>query len=103
MWFSKRKSGYKPNTSTRYVNQEYFDNKRKLPELYEEQRNCCGCSACYSICPVKAIIMQPDDEGFLYPTVDAGKCICCYKCLSVCCFKEGQRAKYCFCYKEKEV
>ncbi|MCD8222468.1 MAG: 4Fe-4S binding protein [Clostridiales bacterium] len=37
--------------------------------------------------------MIEDSEGFLYPVVDAEKCIRCYKCLSVCAFKEGQREK----------
>ncbi|MCD7856410.1 MAG: 4Fe-4S binding protein [Clostridiales bacterium] len=37
--------------------------------------------------------MEEDEEGFLYPIVDAEKCIRCYKCLSVCAFKEAQREK----------
>ncbi|MDD4509935.1 MAG: 4Fe-4S dicluster domain-containing protein [Oscillospiraceae bacterium] len=64
-----------------------------LPVLFNEKENCCGCSACYAICPVEAISMEPDEEGFLYPAVDAGKCIRCYKCLAVCRFKEEQRIK----------
>ena len=28
--------------------------------------NCMGCAACYSACPVKCIVMRPDEEGFLY-------------------------------------
>ncbi|MCD8197771.1 MAG: hypothetical protein LUE24_11520 [Lachnospiraceae bacterium] len=37
--------------------------------------------------------MVEDSEGFLYPKVDEKKCIRCYKCLSVCAFKEAQREK----------
>ncbi|MCD8348895.1 MAG: 4Fe-4S binding protein [Lachnospiraceae bacterium] len=37
--------------------------------------------------------MVEDSEGFLYPKVDEEKCIRCYKCLSVCAFKETQREK----------
>lgn len=45
---------------------------------------CCGCSACMSCCPTKAIEMQPDYEGFLYPVVDESKCIECSKCIKIC-------------------
>lgn len=45
---------------------------------------CCGCTACYSICPTRAIKMSPDEEGFLYPAVDEKKCINCGLCLKTC-------------------
>lgn len=79
--------------STRYINTNETSSTKPLPELYEDSENCCGCTACYAICPVHAISMNPDDEGFLYPTVDAAKCIRCYKCLSVCAFKVDQEAR----------
>lgn len=50
--------------------------------------NCCGCTACASICSHKAIIMQPDAMGFLYPVVDEAKCINCGLCEQVCAFNE---------------
>lgn len=34
-----------------------------------------------------AITMLPDEEGFLYPVIDAEICIRCHKCLDVCPFK----------------
>lgn len=77
--------------STRYINVEHDVSDKKLPELYESKYDCCGCTACHAICPVQAILMQPDREGFLYPTVDASLCIRCYKCLSVCIFKKDQK------------
>ncbi len=83
---------YKPHHSTRYKHKTE-DGKKALPELYENRENCCGCSACYAVCPVGAISMEPDEEGFLYPTVDAEKCIRCYKCLKVCAFKGDQKKK----------
>ncbi|MBQ9389195.1 MAG: 4Fe-4S binding protein, partial [Synergistaceae bacterium] len=49
-----------------------------------EKENCCGCSACMNICPVNAIEMLPDSQGFLYPSVITEKCIACGKCESVC-------------------
>lgn len=50
----------------------------------EKKQNCCGCTACYNICPKKAIIMLPDEEGFLYPKVDMQRCINCGLCEKVC-------------------
>lgn len=66
---------------------------KPFPKLYDSVENCCGCSACYAICPAHAITMDPDDEGFLYPTVDAEKCIRCYQCITVCAFKVDQERK----------
>lgn len=66
---------------------------KSLPVFYENRENCCGCSACFAICPAHAISMEPDDEGFLYPTIDAKKCVKCYKCLDICVFKLDQRKK----------
>ncbi|HAH17913.1 MAG TPA: hypothetical protein DCL29_02705 [Eubacterium sp.] len=50
----------------------------------ETKKECCGCTACFNICPTNCISMQPDDEGFLYPHIDKGNCIECHKCESVC-------------------
>lgn len=49
-----------------------------------DRSKCCGCSACYSICPVKCINMVIEPEGFLYPAVDDEKCINCGLCKKVC-------------------
>ena len=37
--------------------------------------------------------MRPDGEGFLYPAVDAAKCVDCGLCEKVCPIKEGERWK----------
>lgn len=68
-------------------------NSDNLPQLYDKKENCCGCTACFAICPAKAIDMMPDEEGFLYPEVDPEKCIRCYRCLKVCAFKQDQRLR----------
>lgn len=52
----------------------------------KNKQECCGCSACAQICPEKCIVMNEDDEGFLYPSVNAGKCIECGQCENVCPF-----------------
>lgn len=69
---------------------------KKIPELVDQREHCCGCSACYSICPVRAIKMIPDIEGFLYPSINPEKCIRCNKCMEVCAFKQDQKIKNLF-------
>lgn len=49
-----------------------------------DKHNCCGCSACVSICPKHCITMQSDNEGFLYPKVNEADCIDCGLCEKVC-------------------
>lgn len=49
-----------------------------------KKEDCCGCTACANICPKDAIVMQPDEEGFLYPQVLADKCVECGLCEKVC-------------------
>lgn len=51
-----------------------------------DKTKCCGCTACYSVCPKKCITMKPDFEGFLYPEIDIDFCINCGVCESVCPF-----------------
>ena len=63
---------------------------REIPVLYERKEDCCGCTACYAICPQEAITMEPDEEGFLYPVIDAGKCVRCERCLTVCPIKAAK-------------
>lgn len=50
---------------------------------------CCGCTACASICAHDAITMKPDKLGFLYPVVDTAKCTGCGLCEKVCAFHEN--------------
>lgn len=57
---------------------------KNIPILFKKREDCCGCRACYAICPKRAIDMQQDKEGFEYPVIDEEKCICCNSCLKVC-------------------
>ena len=45
---------------------------------------CCGCEACFNVCPVEAIQMKQDQEGFYYPEIRHNICISCNKCEKVC-------------------
>ena len=55
----------------------------------KDKSDCCGCTACASICPKDAITMEPDTFGFKYPKVDLSKCIGCGLCEKVCAFNEN--------------
>jgi formate hydrogenlyase subunit 6/NADH:ubiquinone oxidoreductase subunit I len=77
-----------------------MDNKdnqkgKNIPTLWERKEDCCGCSACYSVCPTGSITMEPDEEGFLYPHIDEGKCVGCRQCIQVCAFKRDVEKKRC--------
>jgi len=56
--------------------QTYFESKNKS--------DCNGCGTCALRCPVNAITMEEDSEGFLYPVVNKNKCINCGLCKKVC-------------------
>lgn len=45
---------------------------------------CTGCTTCFNSCPVKAIEMVEDKEGFLHAKINEEKCIKCGLCLKVC-------------------
>ncbi len=45
---------------------------------------CCGCSACYSVCPKKCIEFHSDKKGFLLPVVDEEVCVSCGACERAC-------------------
>lgn len=61
-----------------------------IPTLYERKEDCCGCTACYAICPQQAIKMVEDEEGFEYPKIDEKMCIGCGMCLKVCPIKASK-------------
>lgn len=58
--------------------------KESNMKLYVNKTQCTGCTACFSICPKKAITMEEDSEGFLYPVIDSLKCVECGKCVKIC-------------------
>ena len=52
--------------------------------ILDNLEECCGCSACYNVCPVNAIKMELDDHGFIYPKINEDVCIHCNQCKTVC-------------------
>lgn len=51
------------------------------------KQDCCGCTACSSICPKEAIQMLEDEKGFLYPHISKELCVECGLCEKVCNYK----------------
>jgi len=59
--------------------------KRKTNYLESNQKfTCYGCYACKEICPVDAITMIEDSEGFVYPQIQQDKCNQCDMCKNHC-------------------
>jgi len=57
----------------------------KIEEMITAKRaDCNGCEACANICPLNAISMRRDDEGFAYPEIDGELCDQCGKCDEIC-------------------
>ena len=57
--------------------------------VIRDPKDCCGCTACASICTHDAITMQPDVLGFLYPKGNHSKCVECGLCEKVCQFNDN--------------
>ena len=47
-------------------------------------KECCGCFACFNICPTNAITMEENQEGFKEPIIDESKCTKCGMCYNTC-------------------
>ena len=52
--------------------------------LQVKENECTGCGACFNKCPVQAIQMVENSEGFLFPHINESTCIHCGQCLAVC-------------------
>ena len=46
--------------------------------------SCTGCASCAAICPLDAIVLKVDENGFRKPVVDQIKCIECGLCEKIC-------------------
>lgn len=55
-----------------------------IDKILFEKKRCTGCCSCFNICPVDAISMKMDREGFYYPNINETICKKCGLCLKVC-------------------
>lgn len=58
--------------------------KNNISKQENEINYCTSCQLCSAVCPVNAIEIKLDEEGFYKPFVDEKKCIDCGKCISIC-------------------
>lgn len=66
------------------------ENGENMKYVREQKKECCGCTACTTVCPQNVISMKADEEGFLYPVINEGNCIECKLCIQVCDFNKSQ-------------
>ncbi|MDD3192689.1 MAG: polysaccharide pyruvyl transferase family protein [Oscillospiraceae bacterium] len=84
----------KREASLHYLFQMVEQRKReKAVQVFERKEDCCGCTACKEACPVGAISMKEDAEGFSYPWVDPDKCVSCGLCRRICPMKQEKEIK----------
>lgn len=68
----------------------------KSNEICNDIKSCSGCEACANVCAHDAISMEPDWRGFLYPSIDANKCVDCKLCQKTCPVNKVERKPFVF-------
>ena len=61
--------------------------------LYSEEKACCGCGGCGSVCPKNAISMKKNKDGFLFPVINQEKCIECGLCRKSCAYQSEKELR----------
>lgn len=60
--------------------------------IYTYNSLCCGCGSCKEACPVSAINIKMNEQGFYQSFVDDTLCVNCGKCISVCPVQQRKEA-----------
>lgn len=58
-----------------------------------DKSKCCGCGVCVDSCVKNAISMIEDEQGFLFPFVNAKECINCGICNRTCDFIKNHQTE----------
>ena len=61
---------------------------------FDFDKYCYGCGVCKTVCPVGAIEMKYNQEGFLVPKVNLDKCIKCGACEKKCIYLNPQNSNH---------
>ena len=69
-----------------------------MEKVYSDRAHCCGCGVCSTVCLQKAITMECDNYGFIYPQIDKEKCIDCGACKKICAFYSKNEKNELKCY-----
>ncbi len=80
----------------------------KTQNIYAYNSLCCGCGSCKEACPVSAINIKMNEQGFYQASVDDKLCVNCGKCISVCPvqqYKDSTDTNNCslFSYKDNDA
>ena len=61
--------------------------EKEMIVLFDKKEMCCCCAACMKICPIQAITINSDADGFTFPEINNDLCIECGLCNKVCAFQ----------------
>ena len=53
-------------------------------QIFNIKDTCTGCGACTSVCPKGCLKLDPDQDGFYYPSFINDNCVDCHLCEKVC-------------------
>lgn len=86
----------------------YVSSVKRPQHIFQGDALCCGCGACQSICPMRAIVITQNRDGFYVADVMKEKCISCGKCKEVCPYLDSENSctvesAQLYSYKDKDM